>query len=118
LREAHACVAEWQGEYLEIWYHGQQPLGCTPDSRTRVCIQGQDLGEHALHGLQFGGLNWSRSLANAATFTHYAVAAAKRTGKPVKVLFDESHFHGGEETNGTYSFKVGFQKAGRFIRSK
>jgi CO/xanthine dehydrogenase Mo-binding subunit len=112
--EAHCCVAEWQGEYLEVWYHGQQPLnvytslanaGYAPKDRISV--------NTPYMGAQFGGLNWSRSLANTGTFTHYAVAAAKRTGKPVKVLFDESHFHGGEETNGTYNFKVGFQENGK-----
>jgi CO/xanthine dehydrogenase Mo-binding subunit len=112
--EAHACVAEWQGEYLEVWYHGQQPLnvytslaGAGYTSKDKISVNTPYMGS------QFGGLNWSRSVANAVTFTHYAVAAAKRTGRPVKVLFDESHFHGGEETNGSYDFKVGFQENGK-----
>jgi CO/xanthine dehydrogenase Mo-binding subunit len=112
--EAHACVAEWQGDYLEVWYHGQQPLGVyTGLANAGYATKDKISVNTPYMGAQFGGLNWSRSLANAATFTHYAVAAAKRTGKPVKVLFDESHFHGGEETNGTYSFKVGFQENGK-----
>jgi xanthine dehydrogenase molybdenum-binding subunit len=112
--EAHACVAEWQGEYLEVWYHGQQPLNVyTSLSNAGYAPKDKISVNTPYMGAQFGGLNWSRSLAGTGTFTHYAVAAAKRTGKPVKVLFDESHFHGGEETNGTYSFKVGFQEDGK-----
>lgn len=112
--EAHACVAEWKGDYLEVWYHGQSPnkvlqtlsaAGYAPQDKITI--------NTAYMGAQFGGLNWSKSIGNASGFTSYAVAAARRTGRPVKVLWDESHFHGGEETNGTYEFTVGFEPDGR-----
>jgi xanthine dehydrogenase molybdenum-binding subunit len=112
--EAHACVAEWKGDYLEVWYHGQSPnkvlqtlsaAGYAPQDKITI--------NTAYMGAQFGGLNWSKSIGNASGFTSYAVAAAKRTRRPVKVLWDESHFHGGEETNGSYEFTVGFEPDGR-----
>jgi CO/xanthine dehydrogenase Mo-binding subunit len=111
--EAHACVAEWQGDHLEVWYHGQQPLGVYTSLANAGYSSKEKISVNTPYlGAQFGGLNWSTSLGNPGNFTHYAVAAAQRTGRPVKVLFDESHFHGGEETNGTYKFKVGFQEDG------
>ncbi len=117
--EAHACVAEWQGEYLEVWFHGQQPLGVYTSLANAGYASKDKISVNTPYmGAQFGGLNWSRSLANAVTFTHYAVAAAKRTGRPVKVLYDESHFHGGEETNGSYDFKVGFEENGKINAAK
>jgi len=117
--EAHACVAEWKGDYLEVWYHGQQPLGVyTSLTNAGYAAKDKISVNTPYMGSQFGGLNWSRSLASTGTFTHYAVAAAKRTNKPVKVLFDESHFHGGEETNGTYKFKIGFQENGKVHAAK
>jgi CO/xanthine dehydrogenase Mo-binding subunit len=117
--EANACVAEWKGEYLEVWYHGQSPwkvmntltaAGYAPHDKITL--------NTAYMGAMFGGLNWAKSIGNAAGFTHYAVTAAKRTGRPVKVLWDESAFHGGEETNGTYEFRVGFQDSGKVIAAK
>jgi len=112
--EGHACVAEWKGDYLEVWYHGQSPnkvlqtlsaAGYAPQDKITI--------NTAYGGGQFGGLNWSKSIGNASGFTSYAVAAAKRTGRPVKMLWDESHFHGGEETNGSYQFTVGFEPEGK-----
>ena len=112
--EANACVAEWKAEYLEVWYHGQSPhkvlqtlsaAGYAPQDKITI--------NTAYMGAQFGGLNWAKSIGNVSGFTSYAVAAAKRTGRPVKVLWDQSHFHGGEETNGSYKFTVGFEPNGK-----
>jgi CO/xanthine dehydrogenase Mo-binding subunit len=112
--EAHACVAEWKGDYLEVWYHGQSPNKVLQTlSAAGYAKQDKITINTAYLGAQFGGLNWSKSIGNVAGFTSYAVAAAKRTGKPVKVLWDQSHFEGGEETNGSYEFTVGFEPDGR-----
>jgi CO/xanthine dehydrogenase Mo-binding subunit len=117
--EANACVAEWNGEYLEIWYHGQSPWKViTSLSAAGYAHQDKITVNTAYMGGQFGGLNWAKSIGNIAGFAHYAVTAAKRTGKPVKVLWDESHFHGGEETNGTYNFKVGFREDGKIMAAR
>jgi CO/xanthine dehydrogenase Mo-binding subunit len=112
--EGNACVAEWKGDYLEVWYHGQSPnKALQAITAAAYATQDKITINTAYMGGQFGGLNWAKSIANVSGFTLYAVAAAKRTGRPVKVLHDESHFHGGEETNGTYDFTVGFQADGR-----
>jgi CO/xanthine dehydrogenase Mo-binding subunit len=42
-----------------------------------------------------------------------ATTAAKRTGKPVKALYDQSHFHGIEEGFGVYYCKIGFKNDGK-----
>jgi CO/xanthine dehydrogenase Mo-binding subunit len=112
--EAHACVAEWKGDYLEVWYHGQSPNKALQTlSAAGYANQDKITINTAYMGAQYGGLNWSKSIGNASGFTTYAVAAARRTRRPVKVLWDESHFHGGEETNGSYVFTVGFEPDGR-----
>ncbi len=112
--EANACVAEWKGDYLEVWYHGQSPNKVLQTlSAAGYTTQDKITINTAYMGGQFGGLNWAKSIGNVSGFTHYAVTAAKRTGRPVKVLWDESHFHGGEETNGSYEFTVGFQPDGK-----
>ena len=114
--EANACVAEWNGDYLEIWYHGQSPWKViTSLSAAGYTTQDKITVNTAYMGGQFGGLNWAKSIGNVAGFAHYAVTAAKRTGRPVKVLWDESHFHGGEETNGDYAFKVGYREDGKVL---
>ncbi len=112
--EGNACVAEWKGDYLEVWYHGQSPnKALQAISAAGYTTQDKITINTAYMGGQFGGLNWAKSMSNVSGFVLYAVAAATRTRKPVKVLHDESHFHGGEETNGTYDFTVGFQPDGR-----
>ncbi len=112
--EANACIAEWKGDYLEVWYHGQSPNKALQTiASAGYTTQDKITINTAYMGGQFGGLNWAKALSNVSGFTQYAVAAAKRTRRPVKVLHDESHFHGGEETNGTYDFTVGFQSDGK-----
>ena len=39
--------------------------------------------------------------------------AARRTNRPVKALYDHSHFHGFEEAVGSYYFKIGFKNNGK-----
>jgi CO/xanthine dehydrogenase Mo-binding subunit len=112
--EANACVAEWKGDYLEVWYHGQSPnKALQAISAAGYATQDKITINTAYMGAQFGGLNWAKSISNVSGFVLYAAAAAKRTRRPVKVLHDQSHFHGGEETNGTYDFTVGFQSDGK-----
>ena len=62
------------------------------------------------NGAFFGG----SSLIAAHHTAEVAVIAARRTGCPVKVLDDESHFVGGDEdARSRYYFKVGFKLDGR-----
>jgi xanthine dehydrogenase molybdopterin-binding subunit B len=116
---ATACVAEWKGDYLEVWYHGQAPNKVLQTlSAAGYAKQDRITINAGYMGAQFGGLNWSKSISNVSGFTSYAVAAARRTRKPVKVLWDESSFEGGEETNGRRGFQLKFAFAMELRRKR
>jgi CO/xanthine dehydrogenase Mo-binding subunit len=108
--EAAVAVAEWKGDSLDVWHHCQ-------DAETH----GQDILERYttankinLHVLLQGGIFGTIThLAVAETMSMLAALAARRTGRPVKALYDESHFHGLEEVFGVYYFKVGFKNDGK-----
>ncbi len=112
--EGQCCVAEWHGDYLDVWYHGQCPCPChhnlsryTPMSKIHL---------HApYNGALFGGLSW---IAYPEQFSHFAALLAKKTDRPVKVLYDGSHFHGSGEKGGVYNFKVGFKDDGTITAVK
>jgi len=95
--EAHACVAEWQGEYLEVWYHGQQPLGVYTSlanagytSKDKISVNTPYLGR------QFGGSIGPRLWGIRATL-RIMHRRSPEDGKTGQSSFDESHFHGGRK---------------------
>jgi hypothetical protein len=101
--EAMACVAQWRGEFLDIWVHHQnnpQPsLSSSPGGRSGA-VKGRKPNPGFTHwskitvtlpyqGSWFGGLSW---IGYSDLFVRLAVILAKRAaGKPVKLLYDESH---------------------------
>jgi CO/xanthine dehydrogenase Mo-binding subunit len=105
-------VVRWNGEYPEVWLKQQHPLvsknviaawfGGIPMNRIQL---------HCLYqGASFGG--WSHCSWNMGPY-YCAALAAKRTGRPVKWLFDRREdFYGGEMDEGTYFVKVGAKKDG------
>ena len=108
--EGMVAVAEWRGDQLEAWFHGQDPKMNTRQTLDRYTKASQINVHTPLQGGTFGGLAW---MGVPETMTMIAALAAKRTGKPVKALYDQSHFHGFEEALGVYYFKVGFKKDGK-----
>ena len=122
--EAMACVAQWRGEFLDIWVHHQsnpQSNLSSPGSarglalverKAKSCFNPlvQDNAYIPYQGSWFGGLTW---IAYSDLFVRLAAILAKRAaGKPVKLLYDESQFYLNGEETGTIKCKVGAKKDG------
>jgi CO/xanthine dehydrogenase Mo-binding subunit len=108
--EAMVAVAEWKGDQLECWFHGQDPKQNSRQAIEKI-IKVNNLTVHTpLQGGTFGGLAW---MGVPETMIMIAGLAAKKTGRPVKALYDHSHFHGFEEAEGAYYFKIGFRSSGK-----
>jgi len=111
-------VFRWNGEYPEIWVKQQRPHICK-----RVLSSwfgGIPMNKILVHcpyqGASFGG--WSQVPWNMGG--HYCAALlAKRTGRPVKWIFDRREdFYGGEMDEGVYLFKVGAKQDGTITAVK
>ncbi|GAI83591.1 unnamed protein product, partial [marine sediment metagenome] len=110
--EAPCGVFAWNGKYPEIWVKQQRPhiskrvvaswFGGIPMNKIQI---------HCLYqGASFGG--WSQLPWNMGG--HYCAAViAKRTGRPVKWMFNRREdFYGGEMDEGVYYLKVGAKNDG------
>jgi CO/xanthine dehydrogenase Mo-binding subunit len=116
--EPAVCVAQWRGDFLDLWIHHQdipQYFLINPSTVRETPIPAlSDWAKITVtmpyQGSFFGGFSW---LAYSACFTRLAVILARRAeGKPVKLLYDESnHFVLGDDA-GTYTCKVGAKKDG------
>jgi CO/xanthine dehydrogenase Mo-binding subunit len=114
--EAMCGVAEWKGDYLDVWQHGQ-------NSSTMMTALRTYTPHHKIHlylpynGAQFGGTTY---LGADRCASEIAVIAASRTGLPVKFLDDESHFADGccESARSRYYFRVGFKLDGTITAVK
>jgi len=116
--EPAVCVAQWRGDFLDLWVHHQdipqwflinpsemreKPVPALADwSKITVTMPYQ--------GAYFGGFSW---LAYSMCFTRLAVILARRAeGRPVKLLYDQSiHMVLGDDA-GTFTCKVGAKKDG------
>ncbi len=134
--EAMVCVALWRNDYLDLWVHHQVnpqrnlstsgmimngPAAGMPFMRGEPGSSQENPSAAITHwskitvrfpyqGSWFGGLAW---LAYSDLFIKLAVILAKRTsGRPVKLLYDESSFYCGGDEAGTYTCKVGAKKEG------
>ncbi|HSW38454.1 MAG TPA: molybdopterin cofactor-binding domain-containing protein [Acidobacteriota bacterium] len=124
--EAMACVAQWKGDFLDLWVHHQAnpqselsaPRGTMGRFPSGPGAVGQPTFTHwskikvtfPYQGSWFGGLAW---LAYSNSFVRLAVTLARRVnGRPVKLLYDESGFYCGGDEAGTYNCKVGVKKDG------
>jgi xanthine dehydrogenase molybdenum-binding subunit len=116
--EPAVCVAQWRGDFLDLWVHHQdipQWFLINPSE-----IRGKPVPALAewskitvtmpYQGAYFGGFSW---LAYSMCFTRVAVILARRAeGRPVKLLYDQSnHLVLGDDA-GTYTCKVGAKKDG------
>ncbi|HSW56843.1 MAG TPA: molybdopterin cofactor-binding domain-containing protein [Dehalococcoidales bacterium] len=108
--EAMVGIAEWKGDELEAWFHGQDPRQSGQQAIETLSKIAKLTIHTPLQGAIFGGLSW---MGAPETMIMIAAIASRRTGRPVKVLYDHSHFHGFEEALGIYKFKVGFTKKGK-----
>jgi xanthine dehydrogenase molybdenum-binding subunit len=125
--EAMACVAQWRGDFLDIWVHhqpnpqgdlstsgmmkGMPPFGPGGAQQSRAATHWSKITvTFPFQGSWFGGLAW---LAYSTSFVRLAAILAKRAvNKPVKLLYDESNFYCGGDEAGRYDCKVGVKKDG------
>ncbi len=100
-------VWRWNGEYAEVWVKQQRPHICKRAISTWFGgIPMNKIDIHCLYqGASFGG--WTQMAWNLGG-TFCAAVVAKRTGRPVKWLFNRREdFYGGEMDTGVFYFKVG-----------
>ncbi len=116
--EPMVCVAQWRGDFLDIWVHHQDlPLNVltTPNNvrekaQPPVAEWNKITVTMPYQGSWFGGISW---LSYSYSFIRLAAILAKRAdGKPVKLLYDESGYYCGGDDCGTYKCKVGAKKDG------
>ena len=111
-------VVRWNGEYPEVWVKQQRPHICKRVIST--WFGGIPMNRIQLHclyqGASFGG--WSQVAWNMGG-TYCAALVARRTGRPVKWMFDRREdFYGGEMDEGVYHFTVGVKKDGTILAVK
>jgi xanthine dehydrogenase molybdenum-binding subunit len=104
-------IVRWNGEYPEFWLKHQHPLIAKRSMAESFGIPMNRIQVHCPYqGASFGG--WSHCSWNMGPY-YCAAVLSKRTGMPVKWLFDRREdFYGGEMDEGTYHIKVGFKKDG------
>jgi xanthine dehydrogenase molybdenum-binding subunit len=116
--EPMACVAQWRGDFLDLWVHHQDTtqsnITAPNTNREKPLPPIADWSKITLtmpyQGAWYGGLTW---LSYSNAFVRLAVILAGRaSGKPVKLLYDESGYYCGGDDAGTYSCKVGMKKDG------
>jgi CO/xanthine dehydrogenase Mo-binding subunit len=122
--EALSCVAQWQGDFLDLWVHHQVSPQGNLSASTRKQTSGITTGPAArpftdwskitltfpFQGSLFGGLAW---LGYSTAFVRLATVLARRAGgQPVKLLYDESNFYCNGDEAGTMACKVGVKKDG------
>jgi xanthine dehydrogenase molybdenum-binding subunit len=116
--EPIVCVAQWRGEFLDLWVHHQDlPLATVTTANTLREKPRPPLAEWTkvtltmpYQGAWYGGLAW---LSYSYAFVRLTAILAKRAaGRPVKLLWDESGYYCGGDDCGTYRCKVGAKKDG------
>jgi xanthine dehydrogenase molybdenum-binding subunit len=116
--EPIVCVAQWRGDFLDLWVHHMDlPLMTvtTPNAirekpRGPVAEWTKITLTMPYQGAWYGGLAW---LSYSYAFVRLTAILAKRAGgRPVKLTWDESGYYCGGDDAGTYRCKVGVKKDG------
>jgi xanthine dehydrogenase molybdenum-binding subunit len=140
--EGMACVAQWRGDFLDIWQHHASHVEqiLSNPSLVNVGLSFVSLGYGTIdadvksapkdrkepllplcernrinvtipyQGAWYGGISW---LGYSTAFIRMAVIIAKRAqNRPVKLLFDESHFYLTGDDAAKYKCRIGAKKDG------
>lgn len=116
--EPSVCVAQWRGDFLDLWVHHQdipqwflvRHSDARGESSPPLAEWSKITVTMPFQGAMFGGICW---LGYSSCFTRLAVILARRAnGKPVKLLYDESNHYALGDEAGTYTCKVGAKKDG------
>ncbi len=103
--EGGCTIAHFKGEYLEAWDHIQDVYLMSKMAFGTVPLANQNL-HVPYQGAMFGGINW---LPFSKHRPWVAAVLARKTGLPVKLLWDEQHWYASDWGYGTTSWKVGFK---------
>jgi xanthine dehydrogenase molybdenum-binding subunit len=115
--EAAVAVVEFSGDTLEYWVHAHNPNGLM----TSLPAAGYGTpGKVICHGPYNGGTfnSFFGSMGGPNHMAAWAAEGARRTGKPVKSLFDGTHFWGIDFSTGTHRWKVGYNNDGTIMAVK
>lgn len=119
--EPGCMVARWSGDELEFWYHGKilgmdVPNMVAPVFKSDASNKVPRLKLHVPYsGATFGG----NAMGFTAHLVRYAVIAARKTSRPVKVIDDYAmSWEGVSFETGTAHYKVGFNNDGTIVAIK
>ena len=116
--EAIACVAQWRGDFLDLWVRHQDRPITTVTTENKIREKPREpmtsWSKVSLtmpyQGAWFGGLAW---LSYSYAFVRLTAILAKRAaGRPIKLMYDESGYYCGGDEAGTYRCKVGIKNNG------
>jgi len=110
LIETTECVAQWQGDNLEVWHRSQRSHQGIPNMAKLTGSVSRLIWHMPYQGAWFG----SSIIGYAALFPAISALFSKRLGRPVKTKYDE-HFYGGGTCWGTYKYKCGFMNNGTVV---
>jgi CO/xanthine dehydrogenase Mo-binding subunit len=115
--EPLAGVAKWEGDCLELWVHHQHPYEHKWVAHEWFGIPMNKVKINSpYNGAMFGGWNW---VDYSMIPTCISAIIAKRTGRPVKWLFNRrDDFTFGSMDAMATSFTVGFKKDGTITAVK
>jgi CO/xanthine dehydrogenase Mo-binding subunit len=118
-RNYHGCadaellsgITRWEGEIAELWVHHQHPYEHKWMMHLWFGIPMSNVKIHSLYnGGMFGGWNW---IEYGMVPQYVSALLAKRTGKPVKWIFDRrDDFHFGSMDAMKSDFRVGIKEDG------
>lgn len=117
--EPGCIVCHYQGEELELWYHGQF-VGVTEPMVTPVFKnEASKPPKLKVHTPYNGGVFGGNAQGFVDHLVRYAMIAARKTKRPVKVVDDYSmSWEGVSFETGTTHFKVGFNNDGTIVSIK
>jgi CO/xanthine dehydrogenase Mo-binding subunit len=121
--EPAVCVAQWRGDFLDLWVHHQdipqgaltEPNSLREKTQPAIADWTKITVTMPYQGSWFGGFAW---LAYSYSFIRLAAILARRvSGRPVKLLYDESGYYCGGDDAGIFRCKVGAKKDGTITAS-
>jgi CO/xanthine dehydrogenase Mo-binding subunit len=115
--EPGCMVAQWKGDELEIWYHGQYP-GHDRPAMVASAFKGDVNNEIKLtvHAPYNGASTGGNAAGYTAHLVRYAVIAARKTLRPVKLVDDYGYcWEGVSFETGTAHYKVGYNNDGTIV---
>jgi xanthine dehydrogenase molybdenum-binding subunit len=117
--EPGCMVAQWKGDELEFWYHGQF-VGVDAKHIIAPAFKNDTRDPSKLkvkiHSPHNGGTFGGNAMGVAVQLARYAAIAARKIMRPVKVVDDYAmSWEGISFETGTAHFKVGFNNDGTIV---